>query len=45
MFGRQFSLTPPPARFGIPAFYSLHAWAWKGNPERDFFAWNPRVDC
>jgi hypothetical protein len=45
LFGRQFSLTPDPNRFGIPAFYSLHAWAWKVNPEGDFFAWNPRVDC
>jgi hypothetical protein len=45
MFGRQFSLTPSPNRFGIPAFYSLHAWAWKVNPEGDFFAWNPRVNC
>ena len=45
MFGRPFNLTPAPNRFGIPAFYSLHAWAWKVNPEGDFFAWNPRVDC
>ena len=45
MFGRQFNLTPSPNRFGIPAFYSLHAWAWKVNPEGDFFAWNPRVNC
>ena len=45
MFGRQFNLTPAPNRFGIPAFYSLHAWAWKVNPEGDFFAWNPRVNC
>jgi hypothetical protein len=45
MFGRPFNLTPSPNRFGIPAFYSLHAWAWKVNPEGDFFAWNPRVDC
>ena len=45
MFGRQFPLTPSPNRFGIPAFYALHAWAWKVNPEGDFFAWNPRVDC
>ena len=45
LFGREFDLTPEPNRFGIPAFYSLHAWAWKVNPRGDFFAWNPRVDC
>jgi len=45
MFNRTFNLTPAPNRFGIPAFYSLHAWAWKVNPEGDFFAWNPRVNC
>jgi hypothetical protein len=35
------------ARTSCPsaAFYSPHAWAWKVNPEGDFFAWNPRVDC
>ena len=45
LFGRQFDFTDSPNRFGIPPFYSLHAWAWKVNPEGDFFAWNPRVDC
>jgi hypothetical protein len=45
LFGRQFDFTDSPNRYGIPAFYALHAWAWKGNPSGDFFAWNPRVDC
>jgi hypothetical protein len=45
LFGREFDLVPAGNRYGIPAFYALHAWTWKVNPEGDFFAWNPRVDC
>jgi hypothetical protein len=45
LFGREFDLVDSPNRYGLPAFYALHAWAWKVNPEGDFFAWNPRVDC
>src|SRR6478735_4228633 len=28
LFGHQFSLTPAGNRYGLPAFYSLHAWVW-----------------
>jgi hypothetical protein len=45
MFNRQFDLVDAPNRYELPPFYALHAWAWKVNPEGDFFAWNPRVDC
>jgi hypothetical protein len=45
LFGRVFDFTDSPNRYGIPPFYSLHAWAWKVNPSGNFFAWNPRVDC
>jgi hypothetical protein len=45
LLGREFDLVPDPNRYGLPAFYALHAWAWKVNPSGDFFAWNPRVDC
>ena len=45
LFGRPFDLVTEPNRYGLPPFYALHAWAWKVNPEGDFFAWNPRVDC
>jgi hypothetical protein len=31
-FGQKFMLNPPDNRFGLPAFYSLHAWIWKHNP-------------
>ena len=44
-FGRRFDLTASPNRFGLPAFYSLHAWVWKRNPAGTFAMWNPRVSC
>ena len=34
-----------PNRFGLPAFYSLHAWIWAPNPTDMFSPWNPRVTC
>ncbi len=45
LFGVPFDLTPAPNRFGIPAFYALHAWIWKDNPAGMFMPWNPRVTC
>ena len=45
LFGHQFNLTPAGNRFGLPAFYSLHAWIWKHNPAGMFSMWNPEVMC
>jgi hypothetical protein len=45
LFGRRFDFTASPNRFGLPAFYSLHAWVWKRNPAGTFAMWNPRVSC
>jgi hypothetical protein len=45
LFGQPFMLVPAPNRFGIPAFYQLHAWIWKHNPSGMFQMWNPRVHC
>jgi len=45
LFGRRFDVTASPNRYGLPAFYSLHAWVWKANPAGTFAMWNPRVDC
>lgn len=50
MFGQTFTLVPggplPDGnRYGIPAFYELHAWLWKWNPRGLFDDWNPRVTC
>jgi hypothetical protein len=45
LFGQEFMVTPDPNRFGLPAFYSLHAWIWKHNPAGTFAMWNPAVSC
>lgn len=45
LFGRRFDLTTSPNRYGLPAFYSLHAWIFRDNPAGTFTMWNPRVHC
>jgi hypothetical protein len=45
LYGRTFNLTLSPNRFGLPAFYSLHAWIWKTNPAGMFAPYNPKVSC
>ena len=45
LMGQVFHYTASPNRYGIPAFYSLHVWAWKDNPQGPFADWNPRVSC
>lgn len=34
-----------PNRYGLPAFYEIHVWAWEGNPKGSFADWNTRVSC
>ncbi|HVI10526.1 MAG TPA: hypothetical protein VND65_19715 [Candidatus Binatia bacterium] len=34
-----------PNRFNIPAFFELHVWAWRDNPQGDFVDWNDHVSC
>ena len=41
----EFPKTPDGNRFGIPAFYALHAWIYRPNPLGVFNPWNPRVTC
>src|SRR5947209_20145827 len=43
LFGQNFQRTGADNRYGLPAFYSLHAWIWKDNPSGTFSLWNPRV--
>ena len=43
--GQAFQLVGSPNRYGLPAFYELHAWLWKHNPSGFFEDWNPRVTC
>jgi hypothetical protein len=45
LFGQRFDTTLSPNRYGLPAFYSLHAWIFKANPAGTFAMWNPRVHC
>jgi hypothetical protein len=43
--GQLFHFFESPNRFGLPAFYTLHVWAWKDNPNGTFVNWNPNVSC
>lgn len=45
LMGQLFHLFDSPNRFGLPAFYTLHVWAWKENPNGTFTNWNPNVSC
>jgi len=45
LMGQLFHLFPSPNRFGLPAFYTLHVWAWKDNPKGAFVNWHPNVSC
>jgi hypothetical protein len=45
LMGQLFHLFPSPNRFGLPAFYTLHVWAWKDNPNGAFVNWHPNVNC
>ena len=45
MMGQLFHLFEAPNRFGLPAFYTLHVWAWKPNPTGTFVNWHAKVSC
>jgi hypothetical protein len=45
LMGQLFHLFDSPNRFGLPAFYTLHVWAWKENPKGAFVNWHPKVSC
>lgn len=45
LLGQHFHFVPAPNRAGLPAYYELHVWAWKRNPNGTFADWNPRVRC
>jgi hypothetical protein len=34
-----------PNRYGLPALYELHVWAWEHNPKGSFADWNTAVTC
>ena len=43
--GHLTNLVDAPNRYGLPAFYELHVWAWEDNPNGNFADWNTRVSC
>ena len=43
--GQGFQFVNAPNRYGIPAFFELHVWAWRDNPNGAFVDWNNRVSC
>ena len=45
LMGQHFHYVGSPNRYGIPAFYELHVWAWRDNPNGTFADWNPKVSC
>jgi hypothetical protein len=45
LMGQLFHLFEAPNRFGLPAFYTLHVWAWKENPTGAFVNWHSNVSC
>jgi len=45
LFGRTFDTTLAGNRYGLPDFYSLHAWIWNPNPGGIFAPYNRKVSC
>jgi hypothetical protein len=45
LMGQLFHHFEAPNRFGLPAFYTLHVWAWKENPSGTFVNWHDNVSC
>ena len=45
LMGQLLHLFEAPNRFGLPAFYTLHVWAWKDNPTGTFTNWHRNVSC
>jgi hypothetical protein len=43
--GHLLNFVDAPNRYGLPAFYELHVWAWEQNPVGSFADWNTQVNC
>jgi hypothetical protein len=43
--GQAFLLVNSPNRYGLPAFFELHVWAWRDSPNGAFVDWNTQVSC
>jgi hypothetical protein len=43
--GNLLNYIAAPNRFGLPAFYEIHVWAWESNPKGSYADWNTQVTC
>jgi hypothetical protein len=43
--GQTFQFISSPNRYGLPAHFELHVWAWRKNPNGAFVDWNTKVTC
>lgn len=43
--GHLLNYVGDPNRYGLPAFYEMHVWAWEDNPKGSFADWNTNVSC
>jgi hypothetical protein len=43
--GNLTNLVTEPNRYGLPAFYEMHVWAWEQNPSGNYADYNNRVTC
>lgn len=43
--GHLMQYVDTPNRYGLPAFFELHVWAWRDNPKGPFVDWNDHVTC
>jgi hypothetical protein len=43
--GQILQFVNSPNRFNIPAFFELHVWAWRDNPQGAYVDWNNHVSC
>jgi hypothetical protein len=43
--GNLLNYIAAPNRYGLPAFYEIHVWAWQSNPVGSYADWNTSVTC
>ena len=43
--GNLMNFIDAPNRYGLPAFYEIHVWAWEENPKGSYADWNTHVTC
>ena len=43
--GQVFQFVNYPNRYNLAAFFELHVWAWRENPQGPFVDWNNHVSC